>query len=333
MLPGTKLRILTGDRPTGKLHLGHWVGSLQNRVKYQDQYQVFLVLADLHLLTTFPTKEKIKQIKNNIHDIVLDYLAAGIDPEKVVIYQQSQIAAVTYLSTIFQMLVTVPRAQRIPTLKQVMHDLDLKKPSVGLLIYPILQAADILMVKADLVPVGKDQQSHVELTVELATTFNKLYGNVFPIPKAIIGKTGTLVGLDGRAKMSKSLNNCIYLSDDSATVKEKVNSMYTDPQRIHSSDPGRVEGNPVFIYHDLFNENKEEVVDLKKRYRQGQVSDIEVKEKLASALEKFLAPMREKRREFENKPGLVEEILARGQTVVRPIAQETLNEVLKAMGF
>ncbi|HRS22714.1 MAG TPA: tryptophan--tRNA ligase, partial [Candidatus Woesebacteria bacterium] len=134
-------------------------------------------------------------------------------------------------------------------------------------------------------------------------------------------------------KMSKSLNNCIYLSDDSATVKEKVNSMYTDPQRIHSSDPGRVEGNPVFIYHDLFNENKEEVVDLKKRYRQGQVSDIEVKEKLALALEKFLAPMREKRREFENKPGLVEEILARGQTVVRPIAQETLNEVLKAMGF
>jgi tryptophanyl-tRNA synthetase len=333
MTTNTKPRILTGDRPTGRLHLGHYVGSLQNRVKYQNDYEMYLILADLHMLTTAPNKEKITQIKANIHDIVLDYLSVGIDPDKSIIYQQSKVPAVTYLSTIFQMLVTVPRAQRIPTLKDVMRDLHIEKPSVGLLSYPILQAADILMVKADLVPVGKDQQSHVELTDEIATTFNKLYGPIFPIPKVLIGTTGTLIGLDGQSKMSKSLDNCIYLSDDEETVNKKVRSMYTDPNRVKATDPGKVEGNPVFIYHDLFNDNKAEVADLKDRYRQGTVGDVEVKQKLALALNKFLTPIRERRAKYQDNKNLIDEIINSGSKKAALVAQSTLDEVLATMGF
>ena len=329
----TKPRILTGDRPTGKLHLGHYVGSLQNRVKYQNDYEMFLILADLHTLTTSFGKEKIIQINQNIKDIVLDYLSVGIDPQKTTIYQQSKVPQVTYLSTIFQMMVSVPRAQRIPTLKDVMKDLHIQKPSLGLLSYPVLQAADILMVKASLVPVGKDQQSHVELSREIAKDFNRLYGEVFPEPKDLIGQTGTLVGLDGQSKMSKSLDNCIYLSDDEETVNRKVKSMYTDPNRIKATDPGKIEGNPVFIYHDLFNDNKNEVADLKDRYQKGTVGDVEVKEKLAIALNKFLTPIRQKRAEFENNPKLIEEIIEKGSIKTASIAQDTLGEVLKAMGF
>ncbi len=328
-----KPRILTGDRPTGKLHLGHLVGSLQNRVKYQNDYEMFLILADLHMLTTDPSKEKISKIKANIHDIVLDYLSVGINPEKTIIYQQSQVPQVTYLSAIFQMLVSVPRAQRIPSLKDVMRDLHIEKPSLGLLSYPILQAADILMVKASLVPVGKDQQSHVELSREIARDFNKLYGQVFPEPKDLIGQTGTLVGLDGQSKMSKSLDNCIYLSDDQETVNKKVRSMYTDPNRIKATDPGKVQGNPVFIYHDLFNDNKNEVADLKDRYQKGTVGDVEVKEKLALAINKFLDPIRTLRQQYEKQPQLIDEIVKKGSVAAAAIAQETLNEVLKAMGF
>jgi len=328
-----KPRILTGDRPTGKLHLGHLVGSLQNRVKYQNDYEMFLILADLHMLTTDPSKEKISKIKANIHDIVLDYLSVGIDPEKTIIYQQSLVPQVTYLSAIFQMLVSVPRAQRIPSLKDVMRDLHIEKPSLGLLSYPILQAADILMVKASLVPVGKDQQSHVELSREIARDFNKLYGEVFPEPKDLIGETGTLVGLDGQSKMSKSLDNCIYLSDDQETVNKKVRSMYTDPNRIKATDPGKVQGNPVFIYHDLFNDNKSEVADLKDRYQKGTVGDVEVKEKLALAINKFLDPIRTLRQQYEKQPQLIDEIVKKGSITAAAIAQETLTEVLKAMGF
>jgi tryptophanyl-tRNA synthetase len=319
--------------PTGKLHLGHLVGSLQNRVKYQNDYEMFLILADLHMLTTDPSKEKISKIKANIHDIVLDYLSVGIDPEKTIIYQQSLVPQVTYLSAIFQMLVSVPRAQRIPSLKDVMRDLHIEKPSLGLLSYPILQAADILMVKASLVPVGKDQQSHVELSREIARDFNKLYGEVFPEPKDLIGETGTLVGLDGQSKMSKSLDNCIYLSDDQETVNKKVRSMYTDPNRIKATDPGKVQGNPVFIYHDLFNDNKSEVADLKDRYQKGTVGDVEVKEKLALAINKFLDPIRTLRQQYEKQPQLIDEIVKKGSITAAAIAQETLTEVLKAMGF
>jgi len=328
-----KKRILTGDRPTGRLHLGHYVGTLANRVKLQDEYECFFIVADLHVLTTKISKKEIDQTGENIRHLVLDYLSVGIDHEKSVIYQQSRISEVAYLSLLFSMLVSVPRCQRVPTLKEVMHDLHIEKPSLGLLTYPVLQAADILMVKAHLVPVGKDQESHIELTREIARKFNEMYGQVFPEPKALIGEVPTLPGLDGKAKMSKSLGNCIYLSDDEKIVKEKVMAMYTDPTRLHSTDPGHIKGNPVFIYHDAFNSNKEEIKDLKRRYQAGKVGDVEVKEKLAKAINGFLDPIRARRAKFEKKEGLVEKILERGNKKARKEAQKTLREVKKAMGI
>lgn len=328
-----KPRILTGDRPTGPLHLGHYVGTLKNRVKLQDEFDCFFIIADLHTLTTNFSKEKTQELKNRARGLVLDYLSVGIDPQKSIIYQQSKVPQVTYLSTIFSNLITVPRAQRLPTLKEVMHDLRIEQPSLGLLNYPVLQAADILMVKANLVPVGKDQESHIEITREIARDFNKIYGEVFPVPKALIGEGGTLVGTDGQAKMSKSVGNCIYLSDDEDTVNKKVRSMYTDPTRLKPTDPGHIEGNPVFIYHDAFNDNKAEVEDLKKRYIVGQVGDVEVKEKLSLAINKFLEPIRAKRAEFEGKTDLIDEIINEGSKKAAVEAQKTLNEVLKAMGI
>ncbi len=328
-----KKRILTGDRPTGPLHLGHFVGTLKNRVALQDEYECFFIMADLHTLTTAMNMEKTATINDRIKGLVLDYLSVGIDPNKCIIYQQSKVPEVTYLSIIFSNLVTVPRALRVPTLKEVMHDLHIEQPSLGLLNYPVLQAADILMVKANLVPVGKDQQSHVEVCREIARDFNKNFLEVFPIPEALIGEVGTLVGTDGQAKMSKSVGNGIYLSDNENTVKEKVMHMYTDPSRIRPTDPGHVEGNPVFIYHDAFNENKQEVSDLKDRYIKGQVGDVEVKEKLAMAINKFLSPIREKRLIYENKNELIQQIIEEGSKKARIEAQKTLNEVLMAMGI
>jgi len=231
------------------------------------------------------------------------------------------------------MIVTVPRCQRVPTLKEVMHDLHIEKPSLGLLTYPVLQAADILMVKANLVPVGKDQESHIELTREIARRFNELYGKIFPIPECLIGEVPTLPGTDGKAKMSKSLDNCIYLSDDEKTVKKKVMGMFTDPTRLHPTDPGHTEGNPVFLYHDAFNQDKKEVEELKKRYREGKIGDVEVKERLIEALNKFLEPIRKKRKKYEQEKGLVENILAKGSQLARKEAQQTLLEVKKAMGL
>jgi len=329
----SKPRILTGDRPTGPLHLGHYVGTLKNRVALQDQYDCYFIMADLHTLTTAATKDKTSTLNDRVRGLVLDYLSVGIDPSKSVIYQQSRVPEVTYLSTIFSNLVTVPRAQRVPTLKDVMHDLNIEQPSLGLLNYPVLQAADILMVKAALVPVGRDQESHVEVTREVARDFNRLFGEVFPIPKTLIGDVGTLIGTDGQAKMSKSVGNCIYLSDDEATVTKKVMGMYTDPTRIRPTDPGHVDGNPVFIYHDAFNDNKEEIADLKDRYTKGQVGDVEVKTKLAVSLNKFLTPIRAKRAEFENKTDLIEQIIESGSHKARLEAQKTLDEVLTVMGI
>ena len=328
-----KKRILTGDRPTGPLHLGHFVGTLKNRVALQDEYECFFIMADLHTLTTAMNMEKTATINDRVKGLVLDYLSVGIDPNKCIIYQQSKVPEVTYLSIIFSNLVTVPRALRVPTLKEVMHDLHIEQPSLGLLNYPVLQAADILMVKANLVPVGKDQQSHVEVCREIARDFNKNFREVFPIPEALIGEVGTLVGTDGQAKMSKSVGNGIYLSDNENTVKEKVMHMYTDPSRIRPTDPGHVEGNPVFIYHDAFNENKQEVADLKDRYIKGQVGDVEVKEKLALAINKFLTPIREKRAVFEKNDELIQQIIEEGSKKARIEAQKTLNEVLMAMGI
>lgn len=327
----TKPRILTGDRPTGPLHLGHYVGTLANRVALQDKYDCFFIIADLHTLTTDYSLAKTSTIKDRVRGLVLDYLSVGIDPTKSVIYQQSQVPEVAYLSLLFSMLVTVPRCQRVPTLKDVMHDLAIKQPSLGLLTYPVLQAADILMVRSHLVPVGKDQESHVEVTREIAKTFNKNYQEIFPIPKALIGDVGTLPGTDGKAKMSKSVGNCIYLSDDSDTVTKKVMSMYTDPTRLKATDPGRVEGNPVFVYHDAFNSDKAEVADLKHRYTKGTVGDVEVKQKLIKAINRFLDPIRATRAKYQTKTDLIDQIIKEGSNKARHEAQTTLDLVLSAM--
>ncbi len=324
-------RILTGDRPTGKLHLGHYVGSLKNRVMLQDEYECYFIIADLHTLTTAPEKEKLKDLSTNIKDLVLDYLSVGIDPQKSTIYLQSKVPEVTYLSLLFSMLITVPRVQRVPTLKEQMQNCAIEQPSLGLLSYPVLQAADILMVKADLVPVGKDQQSHMEVAREIAKKFNNLYGEIFPEPKALIGDVPTLVGTDGKAKMSKSLDNCIYLSDSKEKVKEKVMGMYTDPARIHSTDPGRVEGNPVFIYHDAFNPNREEVSDFKKRYREGKIGDVEVKMRLIEVVNDFLEPIREKRNGLSAQPKVIKQIIEEGTEKARGEAQGVLEEAKTAM--
>ncbi|MDO8498215.1 MAG: tryptophan--tRNA ligase [bacterium] len=329
----TKKRILTGDRPTGKLHLGHFVGSLSNRVKLQDEYEVFLIVADLHTLTTKPDKEYTTKLKENVYSQVLDYLAVGIDPQKSTIYIQSQIPEVGELAVIFGMLTTVPRLERVPTLKDVMKDAHLTIPSFGLLGYPVLQAADILMVRANLVPVGKDQLSHIEVTREVARDFNHTYEAVFPEPESLVGEVPTLPGTDGKAKMSKSAGNVINLSDSSEEVEKKVMSMYTDPTRIHPTDPGHVEGNPVFVYLDAFGSDSdhEQITKYKELYRTGQVGDIEVKKYLVKILNNFLDPIRKRRFEYEKNPELVEKILKAGTKKARSEAQKTLEEVKKAM--
>ncbi len=326
-------RILTGDRPTGKLHLGHYVGSLANRVKLQETYNCYFIIADLHMLTTQPSKNDVENIAVNAREIVLDYLACGIDPSKSVIYLQSAVHEVYEMNLIFEMLVTVPRLQRVPSLKEMAKSANLNEMPLGLLGYPVLQAADILMPRAHLVPVGKDNEAHVELTREIARRFNSMYGEVFPIPEVMVGEVPSLVGTDGNAKMSKSLGNTIFLSDDAKTVEKKVKSMYTDPNRIRADIPGKVEGNPVFIYHDIFNADREEVADLKNRYTAGKVGDVEVKEKLSKALNAFLDPIRDRRFEYENKSGYVDEVIYDGTMVMREEARQTLSEMKKAMGL
>jgi tryptophanyl-tRNA synthetase len=313
--------------------LGHYVGTLKNRVKLQDEYETFILIADYHALTTKPSKEDISEFDNNIREMVLDYLSVGLDPKKVTFYRQSDVTEVTELFLIFLMLVTVPRAQRIPTLKEVMADLGIKQPSMGLLSYPILQAADILIVKGELVPVGKDQESHVELTREIARAFNNNYGNVFPEPKALIGDFPALPGIDGKTKMSKSIGNAIFLSDSKEEVEKKVMNMYTDPKRIHASDPGRVKGNPVFIYLDNFGKDAKKIEDFKERYKGGKVGDIEVKKYLAKVLNDFLGPIRAKREELKKDTKLVKNILTEGGKKTKIEAEKTINEVRKKMGL
>jgi len=329
----TQKRILTGDRPTGRLHLGHYVGSIKARVALQHQYETFLLIADLHMLTTKNAKEDIEQVDENARQMVIDYLSCGIDPAKVTIYLQSAVHETYELNTLFQSLVTVPRLERLPSLKDMARAAHKEEMPYGLLGYPVLQAADILLPRAHLVPVGKDNLAHVEITREIARRFNRMYGEVFPIPEAMIPEMGTLVGLDGNAKMSKSLNNAIMLSDDAKTVRKKVFSMFTDPNRIRADIPGRVEGNPVFIYHDVFNPNKAEIEDLKARYLQGKVGDVEVKEKLTLAINAFMDPIRERRATFEADAGFVDEVIFQGTLRTREVARETIIAVKKAMGL
>jgi tryptophanyl-tRNA synthetase len=330
-----KKRILTGDRPTGKLHLGHFIGSIKNRVALQDTYECYLIIADLHTLTTKPQKEHILSIRDNVREMVLDYLACGIDPLKTTIFLQSQITAVYELNLFFEMLVSLPRLTGLPSLKEMARNANIPEDVLpfGLIGYPVLQSADILMAKAHLVPVGKDNEAHIELTRDIARRFNQYYGEVFPMPEVLLTETPTLIGTDNKGKMSKSAGNCIFLSDDESTVTKKVNGMYTDPNRVRADTPGTVEGNPIFTFHDLFNDNKEEVASLKERYQAGSVGDVEVKKKLSVALNHFLNPFRERRKKYENDKGYVEEIVLHGTKKMQEFSDKTLDEVKSAMGF
>jgi tryptophanyl-tRNA synthetase len=322
--------MLTGDRPTGALHLGHYVGSLRMRVDLQEKIDTFVLIADLHVLTT--RTSDLAEIGHNIRECVLDYLSVGIDPDKSTIYLQSLVPEVLELFWLFMPLVGVPRAQRIPTLKEQVRDLQLESASMALLSYPILQSADILMVRGDVVPVGKDQASHVELTREIARRFNQTYNaEVFPEPDAPI--TPVLIGTDGQAKASKSIGNVIMLSDTPEDVEAKVKTMFTDPNRVRADIPGKVEGNPVFIYHQNFNDDADEVADLEARYRKGAVGDVEVKKKLALAINRFLDPIRDRRARYEAKKGIVEEIIEAGSARARRECHETLEAAREAMGL
>lgn len=327
-----KKRILTGDRTTGKLHLGHYIGSHRHRVAFQEEYECFFLLADLHMLTTKNEKSDIEKTADNARAIVMDHLAVGIDPQNVTFCLQSAIHETYELQLLISSLVTVERLQQLPTIKDMANSAGLEQIPYALQGYPVLQAADILLPRANLVPVGKDNESHVEITRQIARRFNNAYGEVFPIPDSyVVG--GTLVGTDGQAKMSKSLGNTIMLSDDSKTVRRQVMGMFTDPNRISADVPGRVEGNPVFIYHDYFNPNTAEVEDLKERYRTGRVGDVEVKEKLIVALENFLEPTRERRAYYEAQTGYVDELIYEGTLRAREEAKTTIIEAKKAMGL
>ena len=323
-------RILTGDRPTGPLHLGHYVGSLQNRVRLQHDYDTYILIADIQALTdNFEHPEKLEA---NVFEVALDYLAVGLDPERVKIVVQSMVPELTELATYFMNLVTVATLERNPTVKDEIKQRNFKRGvPVGFWSYPISQAADITIFKAELVPVGEDQLPMIEQAREIVRRFNSLYDKVLIEPRAMLGQMARLPGTDGGAKMSKSLGNCIFLGDPPETVRKRVMSMFTDPTRIHPTDPGHVEGNPVFTYHDVFNPDKAEIEELKDRYRKGQVGDVEVKQKLFAALDAFLRPIRERRAEYASRPKQVREIIVEGTRKGRAVAQTTMDDVRAAM--
>lgn len=324
-----KGRILTGHRPTGPRHIGHLAGTLNNWVQMQDTYECFFLVADLHVLTTdFGHPDRVRE---NSLGIVLDWLASGIDPERSTLVLQSAAPAHTQLSTLFNMLVTVGRLTRVPTYKEQVKELHLQ-PSLGLLAYPVLQAADILAYKANAVPVGEDQLPHIELTREVARRFNQLYGDTFPEPESLLSATPRLPGIDNRT-MHTSYGNAIFLRETPEETTQKIMNMYTDPTRIHATDPGHVEGNPVFIYHDVFNPNQEEVEQLKERYRAGKVGDVEVKRKLAVAVNETLAPLRRRRAQLSEHPDIAIEILRAGTERANVITSEIVEEAQEKMGL
>lgn len=326
-------RMLSGDRPTGRLHLGHYAGSLANRVQLHRSYDSFFIIADLHMLTTRNTREDIAAISGNARDMVLDSLAAGLDPARSTFYLQSGIPEIAEVSLLIQSLVTVSRLERVPSLKEMARASGHDEMSFALLGYPVLQAADVLGIRAAAVPVGRDNAPHVEIAREVARRFNHLYGRTFPLPRLVTADTPALVGTDGRGKMSKSAGNAIYLADPPEEVRRKVAGMYTDPGRTRADIPGAVDGNPVFDYHDAFNDNAAEVAELKRRYRAGAVGDVEVKERLAVAVNRFLDPVRERRAQFEDRPGLVEELIVTGTERTRRQVRQTLRDMRRAMGL
>jgi tryptophanyl-tRNA synthetase len=328
-LRGPRGRILTGHRPTGPRHIGHLVGTLEQWAKMQDDYECFFLIADLHVLTT--DYEHPKRIQSNIADVMVDWLAAGLDPKRATFVRQSALIEHSLLCNLFGMLTTVSRLERVPTYKDQIQQLNLN-PSLGLLTYPVLQSADILIYKANLVPVGEDQMPHIELTREIARRFNSLYGDTFPETEGLLSKTPRLPGTDNLT-MHSSRGNAIRLGDSEETTTKLVMSMYTDPTRLRASDPGTVEGNPVFEYHDVFNPNKDEIDELKKRYREGKVGDVEVKKILAEALNAYLRPLRERRAVISKDPKAAVRVLDEGTESARPMVEATTKEVLEKMGL
>jgi len=324
-------RILTGIRPTGPLHLGHYAGALENWLRLQRDYECFFLIADYQVSDY---ADDIDRVRTSVHEIVLDWLAVGLDPEDNHFVIESLVPEHAELTIWLSWYVGLGRLQRNPTLKAEIADLEQKSREsvpVGFFIYPVMQVANILLPKAHLVPVGEDQLPHIEMTREVARRFNRMFGDVFPEPEGLVGRVRRLVGTDGNAKMGKSLDNAIYLKDDEKTVTQKVSRMFTDPTRIHATDPGHVEGNPVFMYHDAFNPDAAEVQDLKERYVTGKVGDVEVKQKLAKALNAFLDPIRERRAHYEAHPEIVREALAKGTAHARAVAQQTMAEVRQAL--
>lgn len=326
-----KKRILTGDRPTGAMHIGHYIGTLKNRVELQDEYETFLLIANIHALSD--NRDNPKMVRESIYEILCDYYAVGIDFDKTTVYIQSEVPEVHEIFMYLANFTTVQQLMHNPTLKTELKQGGMEKSTpLGFFLYPIHQAADILLVNADLVPVGKDQAPMIEDTREIARKFNNTYGReVLSQPKALFGSEFSVPGTDGNAKMGKSLKNGIYLGDSEEELRKKVFSVYTDPNRIKATDPGTVEGNVAFVYHDLFNEDKAEVEDLKKRYREGTVGDVEVKEKLFVAMNKVLTPIRERRREAE---GIKEELMEKaieGGKKVQKIGRGIADEMKEAM--
>jgi tryptophanyl-tRNA synthetase len=322
--------ILTGDRPTGKLHLGHFVGSLSNRIRLQDDYDQFIMIADVQALTD--NADNPLKVRNNIMELALDYMAAGIDPKRSTIFIQSLIPELAELTVYFLNLVTLSRLQLNPTIKDEMKQKGYgSNIPVGFLVYPISQAADILGFKADLVPAGADQLPMIEQANEIAEKFNRIYEPVFPKVAPMMSDFSRLLGTDGQAKMSKSLGNVIYLSDSFENIKEKVMSMYTDSGHLKVSDPGKVEGNMVFYYLDVFDKDREGLEDLKNRYQKGGVGDVEVKRRLIAVLDGLLKPIREKRELLAQDKAGVMRILEEGSAKARDIVAKNLREVKKAM--
>jgi tryptophanyl-tRNA synthetase len=319
-------RILTGDRPTGPLHLGHYAGSLVNRVELQHTYDTFIIVADVQALTTnFETPERLAA---DVREVTLDNLAAGLDPGKAKIFIQSMVPQIAELTVIFSMFVTVSRLRHNPTIKTEARQYGYTEMTYGFLGYPVSQAADILFCRADLVPVGEDQLPHIEATRFVSRRFNELYGEVFPEPDALISRVSRLVGLDGDAKMSKSLGNCIYMNDTSDVVRQKVMTALTDPARIHSDDPGHPDICTVHAYHAAFN--PDEVGDIGERCRAGTIGCVACKKRLAEVLDRLLEPVRERRLLYE-KPGVVEEILRAGTEAAVAEGAETMRMVREAM--
>ncbi len=320
--------ILSGMRPTGQLHLGHLVGALSNWVKMQEEYSCFFMVADWHALMS--EYENPSDIRKNSYEIIKDWMASGIDPNKSVMFIRSMVPEHLELAMVFSMITPLGWLERCPTYKEQLREIKGRMlQTYGFLGYPVLQAADIALYNANLVPVGKDQVHHLELAREIIRKFHALYNKeIFNEPEPILTKVSTLVGLDNR-KMSKSYGNYIALSDDEETIRKKVFSMYTDPDRVRADVPGKVDGNPVFIYHDVFNPDKEEVDDLKARYKTGKVGDVEVKKKLAVAINNYLLPIREKRNKITEED--VKKVFTEGSIKARNQAHKVMIQVKECL--